>query len=532
MDLLGNPVFLLLVVILAGEAVGRVRLGAFSLGSSAILFVALVFGDLGYVLPLDFQELGLLLFIYSIGLEAGPGFVSSFRSMGLRLTAGALTIVCTGLLAALGCSLLLDLDADTTAGVLAGALTSTPGLAVAVENAGAGGAPAAYGVTYVFGVVGVIVWVKLLPRLLRIEPRADEEALAAEEQADHPVMTFRHLKLTNPNLFGRTVAEIGLQRVARVTITRLLRAGATEPVLVYGDTRLADGDRLRVVGRPDDLDKVSLFLGHAIEDSIQFNRVLTSRTIVLSKRELVGTTLGVLNLRTTCNVQVSRIVRSGVELPPDANLRLHMGDVLHVVGGERSLRNVSRVFGNDIGAAFAPSLLSILAGLLLGVLAGQLPLYFPFVGEFVLGSAGGVLLAGLVLGRLHNTGPFLWSVPAPTNGFLRDLGLMLFLATVGTRAGATIVPTVETQGLPLLLAGGAVTLAPLVVGTLVGRRLLGLPLLRLLGVLTGGMTSTPGLAATTTISAKPYASTAYATVYPAALMGMILAVKAVFLVLG
>ncbi len=530
MQLLHNPIFLLLVIILLGEALGQVRLKAFSLGSSAIIFVALVFGHYGLTLPGEFQTLGLALFIYSVGLQAGPGFLSSFRRQGMKLSLGALVMVLSGFLTTLACCWLFRFDADIGAGLFSGALTSTPGLAVAVEAVAKSRAPAAYGLTYCFGVVGVILFIKLLPRVLRVDIAAEEEALNREVTENYPPFSVHHIEVTNPNLFDKAVRDIFLKDIAPVVITRMLRKGASEPILVFGDTILRQGDRLRIAGREKDLQRAELFLGRSIDEEIAFNRGLTKKNIVVSKSEAVGHSLGSLNLAVVFNVQVTRITRNGIDLPAAGHSRLHLGDVLHVVGDENSLHNVTRMLGNDSRELYRINLLPILLGLLAGFLIGEIPLYLPGIGFFTLGTTGGVLLAGLVLSRLYKTGPILWEIPATANRFIRELGLVFFLAAVGTHTGETILHTLAQQGIPLLISGVLVTSAPLVISLVVCRYLLRIRFLRLLGVLTGGMTSTPGLVSASSLSDTPYAAAAYATVYPVALIGMILLTKILILV--
>ena len=532
MEMLGNPIFLLLLIVILGEALGTLRIGSFSFGSSAIIFVALAFGHFGYTLPSDLQTLGLVLFIYSVGLQAGPGFPASFKSHGLVLTLGALAMVAVGAVATVGCSWYFGFDAGTGAGLFAGAMTSTPGLAVAVEAAGYAAAPAAYGLAYSFGVVGVILFLNLLPKALKADPAAAEEELNRELAENKPPITYHHYEVTNPTLFHKRVAEIFLKSIAPVTITRLLRRGAAEPVLVSGETVLLEGDHLRVVGRENDLEKVQLYIGRRIEGEIEFNRVLAKKSIVVSKTDFVGRTLGFLNFREVFNVQVSRITRNGIDLPATVNTRLHLGDVLHVVGDERSLRNVTRLLGNDTKATYDVHPLSIFIGLWFGFFMGKVPLYFPFAGTFTLGTTGGVLLAGLFLSRLYKSGPFIWDIPSSTNSFIRNLGLSFFLAAVGTSAGATTLDTLRVHGFPLLLSGVVVTLAPLTAASVLCLVFLRIPFLRTLGVLAGGMTSTPGLASAASLSPSPYAAAAYATVYPVALIAMILFTKLIVLVLG
>lgn len=531
MTLLHNQIFLLLLIIILGEVLGKVRLWNLSLGPSAIIFVALAFGHFGVTLPSGVQTIGLAMFIYSVGLQAGPGFSSSFRSHGLMMALTVIVMAVTGTLVTLACCRLFGFDAGIGAGLLSGAMTSTPSLAAAVEVVGHAQAPAAYGVTYGFGVVGVAVAIKLLPRLMRINLKEEEKQLSGELALINPPITFCHLEVNNPNLFGKRIDQIYLKEIAPVTLTRLLRLGADEPVLVSADTELHAGDRLRVVGRPGDLEKITLLIGSRVEGEIAFDRMLTKKSIVFSKRRFVGTTLGYFNFRETFNVQVARITRSGIDLVPDAHTRLHLGDVLHVVGDEKALRNISRMLGNDLKATYEISLLPILVGLLFGLLLGRISVPLPLLGPFTLGTTGGTLLAGLLLGARYQTGPLIWDVPAAGNRLIRDLGLALFMASVGTSAGASFLATIHERGLALVFSGVLVTLLPVVLGAAMGLWLFRVRFLRLLGVLVGGMTSASGLAAAETLSKSTFAPAAYATVYPVALLSKILAVKILLILL-
>lgn len=531
MTLLHNQIFLLLLIIILGELLGRLKLWNLSLGPSAIIFVALTFGHFGVTLPAGIQTIGLAMFIYAVGLQAGPGFVSSFRSHGLAMALTVLVMALTGTLVTLACCKLFGFDAGTGAGLLAGAMTSTPSLAAAVEIVGSAQAPAAYGVTYGFGVVGVALTIKLMPRLMGIVLKKEEQLLSDELAQTNPPITFHHIEVNNPNLFGKRIDEIFLRELTPVTVTRLLRQGASEPILVSATTQLEEGDHLRVVGRIDDLHKVEMFIGKPIEGEIAFDRMLIKKSIVVSKRRFVGTTLGYFNFRETFNVQVARMTRSGIDLVPDGNTRLHLGDVLHFVGDERALRNISRMLGNDSKSTFDISLLPILVGLLLGLLLGRITLPLPLVGPLTLGTTVGTLLAGLLLGALYQTGPLIWDLPQAGNRLIRDLGLALFMAAVGTAAGGSFVVTLKEQGASLLVSGMLVTLMPLLLAAALGYWLLRIRFLRLLGVLVGGMTSASGLAAASSLSKTTYAPSAYATVYPVALIGKILAVKILLLLL-
>lgn len=531
MGLLHNTIFLLLLVIIIGGYLGKLKFKNFSLGSSAIIFVALVFGHFGMTLPREFQTLGLVLFIYSIGLQAGPGFLTSFKQQGLNLSIGAAAIVFLGFVSTLAGALIMNYNASMAAGIFAGALTSTPGLAVAVEFAAGKTAPTAYGVTYAFGVVGVILFVKLIPQIMRVNIQKEEELCFADLEQASPKVVHWHLEISNPNLFGKLVRDIHLDNIAHVSITRLKRADSGEVELCTGNTVLNQGDHIRVVGTEENLKRAELFLGKQIQGDIQFQGHLTKKKVLVTKREYVGKSFATVNFRHTYGVQVARITRNGIDLPAIGSMDIHFGDILHVVGPAENLKNVSNVLGDDVKAAYGTDVMSIIMGMCLGFLLGMIPIPLPVIGEISLGTTGGVLLAGLVLGYLHNTGPIVWEIPVPANNFIRELGLVVFLATVGTRAGETIVATVQAQGLGLFLTGIMVTLVPLVFGFLICRYVLKIRFLYTLGVITGGITSTPGLASTQSLTNTPFASSAYATVYPVALVGMILGTKFLVIIL-
>jgi putative transport protein len=448
---------------------------------------------------------------------------------GLSLSLGALFMILAGLLTALVCKAWFGFSKEITAGLFAGALTSTPGLAVAVELAHSNSVPAAYGVAYAFGVVGVVLVVKLLPKVMRTNIAREEETLERELRALHPQMEFTHLRVTNPALCTAPVWKVLPRDVADVTITRVLRAGRCAPELATAETVLGMNDTIRAVGTREALSDAEAIVGIEVEADLTFNSTLIKRKILLSRVDVAGKTLRALNLGRAYGVQVSRITRNGFDCPAGPNVRLQHGDVLHVVGKPESLENVKKLLGDDVRALFATSVMTLLAGLFCGIAFGSVPLYLPGAGVFTLGSTGGVLLAGLFFGAMRQVGPVITELPSTSNALIRDLGLGLFLAVVGTAAGASFLPTLREYGFQLFLAGAVMTLTPMIVGVPMCTRVLRIPFLRMLGVITGGMTSTPGLAAASSLSATSYPATAYASVYPVALVGMIMSTKIIML---
>lgn len=529
MDLLSNPVFLLLAVILSGYLLGRIKLRGFSLGASGVVFSGLAFGLAGVSLPPVIQSLGLILFIYSVGQQAGPGFFHSMRHGGLALSFGVLGMIATGLAVTLGLGEWFGFSRDIKAGLFAGALTSTPSLAVAVEMAHESQAPAAYGVAYLFGVIGVVMIVKLMPGMLRVNIRQEEERLEQELIKLHPQVNFTHLTVNNPNICSGPLSHVLPERMAGVTITRILRKGERSPQLATAESVLSMDDLVRVVGTDDMLHQAEIIIGPRVETDLAFNSELIKKEILLSRKEVAGKTLRALNLGHVYGVQVSRITRNGLDCPAGANVRLNQGDILHVVGHPEALDNVRTLLGDDVRALFVVNAAVILFGLLCGMLLGTIPLYLPGLGTFSFGPTGGVLLAGLGFGAMRTIGPMVTELPATTAVMLRDLGLGLFLAVVGTKAGTTLLPTMAQYGASLFLAGTIITLVTALAGIPICAVILRIPFLRMTGVVAGGMTSTTGLDAASSLSPTTYAATAYATVYPAALIGKIMATKIIML---
>ncbi len=528
-ELFNNPVFLLLAVILCGYGLGRIRLKTLSLGSAAIIFAGLAFGLADYGLPPVLQSLGLSLFIFAVGQQAGPGFVHSMRREGFTLILGTLGMIAVGLGVALLLKSWLGFSPDITAGLFAGALTSTPSLAVAVEMSHDSQAPAAYGVTYLFSVIGVVLLVRLMPWTLGVSIRQEEERLEQEMALLHPQVDFTHLRVTNQNLCAGPLRQVLPEGMAGVTITRVLRSGARAPELATAESVLNIGDLVRVVGTRDMLHQAEVIIGPAVEADLTFNSLLVKKEILLSRKDVAGKTLRALNLTHVYGVQVSRITRNGFDCPAGANVRLRQGDVVHVVGHPEALENVKKLLGDDVRELYVVSVAVILSGLFCGMLLGTIPLYLPGLGLFTLGPTGGILLAGLGFGAIRQIGPMVTELPPTATTMLRDLGLGLFLAVVGTKAGATLVPTMTQYGPALILAGAAVTVSTALAGAALCLLALRVPFLRTLGVVAGGMTSTTGLDAAAGVSPTTYAATAFATVYPVALIGKIVATKIIML---
>lgn len=515
-----QPLLALLLIISLGYVIGRITVKGFSLDSSAILFVALLAGHLGIILPELFKTLGLALFIYAIGLQAGPSFFRLFRRDGMKMNLLAIAIVAVGALATFLAARLLKLDAALASGIFTGALTSTPGLAAAQEATGSSLTSIGYGVAYPFGVVLVILFIKLLPRLLRVDPR--QEARCEEQANVGEALLTQQVEVTNPALDGKTLAKIDFQAVSGATISRLLRDGRV--TIPHGSTPLRVNDIVRVVGTARALGTAELLLGR--RSAVDFPAAdVTVGQFVATNQRLVGQSIAAIDLAARHNATVTRIHRNDIELPARAQQKLEWGDRVTVVGERAAMPALRELFGDDLKQVHAGNIYAIILGIAFGILLGMIPVSIGRVIHFKMGLSGGVLLAGLILGNRSRTGFIVWRAPAAIVNFLRETGLVFFLAVVGCESGRQLLEVLGRHGIGLILATVLVALAPMALVTLIAHRLLGIGLLPLAGLLAGGMTSTPGLGTAASFSDSPTPMMIYASVYPIAMIGMILFVR-------
>lgn len=522
---LEHPYFALFVIICLGFIIGNIKIKGVSLDVSAIIFVALVFGHMGIQMPDILEKIGLILFIYTIGLQAGPGFFDSFQANGRHLVLLATIVILSSALCTYLAVLFFGLDMPMALGLLTGALTSTPGLATAIEvqPAGASLVSIGYGVAYPFGVIGVILFVKLYPRLSR---RPIAEAEAAFDKANfslNPVINYLHVRIENDNVIGKSLRELKLRTMTNTVVSRIMHRG--EAIVPTPLTLLQKGDLVRIVGTDEALNRAVVLLGTITKEEIPLKEGYTVQSILVTNKEVIGKDLGSLNLYRNYQATITRIRRSGIDFTPNHTTRLMMGDKLTVACTTDNFKQVATSLGNDDKKLSDTDFFPIATGIVLGVLLGKFSLNFGDSFTFSLGLTGGILMVAMILSRIGRTGPIIWTMSGSANQLLRQLGLMLFLATVGTKAGAQIVDTYHAYGLQLFLIGGALTLIPMILAVAASYFFPPMNLLTLLGTLTGAMTSTPGLAATDSMTHSNAPAIAYATVYPIAMVLLVICVQ-------
>lgn len=522
-DLLQSSYFSVFLIVALGFMLGRIKIKGLSLDVSAVIFIALAFGHLGVSIPKELGNFGLVLFIFTIGIQAGPGFFDSFRTKGKTLILITVLIIASACLTAVGLKYAFGIDTPSIVGLIAGSLTSTPGLAVAIDSTQSPQASIAYGIAYPFGVIGVILFVKLLPKLLRVNLEEEAKRLEKERRGQFPELKNSLFKVTNKAAFGRTLMQINVRGNTGAVVSRL-RSGE-DIILPAANTVLKEGDVIQAVGSEEALSNLAILIGEREEGELPLIHTQMIESILLTKKDMIGKQLGDLNLQANFGCTVTRIRRSGIDLSPSPELALKFGDKLMVVGEKDGVQAVARLLGNDEKSLSDTDFFPIAMGIVLGVLFGKINLSFGSGISFSPGLTGGVLMMALFLSAIGKTGPVLWSMSGHANQLLRQLGLLLFLAEVGTSAGKNLVSTFQESGFLLFGVGALITIVPMFMAAIVGRVVFKISMLDLLGTITGGMTSTPGLAAADSMTDSNIPGVAYATVYPIAMVVLILFIQ-------
>lgn len=521
-----HSIFILTLAIASGIFLShRLKFKGITLGITWILFCAIAFSHFGMhldpVVETFAKDFGLILFVYSIGLQVGPSFFSSFGKGGIKLNLLAMTVVFLGCATAYLISVLSGVDIATMTGVLFGAVTNTPGLGAAqqaftdITGSANPNIASGYAMAYPLGVVGIITVILAMRWFFRIKLEDEEARLVSESEVQKEIK-YIDVLLVNPQVEGAHIRDLSQLCHMNLIVSRLVRPTG-EDELPDVDTVLHVGDRIRVVVDKEN-EKSVLLLGMETslpEDSNQ-QAHLVSRHVVVTKPELNGKRIGDLNVRATYHVSITRIRRAGIELLATRDLYLQLGDRITVVGEERAVNKVEQLFGNSTKRLDVPNLASIFLGIALGVVAGMLPIMLPGLSQpFKLGIAGGSLIVAILMGCF---GPKLHVITYTTssaNLMIREIGIALFLAAVGFGAGKTFIPTLLDGGYVWIGFGVIITLLPLLIVGVIGRMWLKLDYFTLMGLLAGSTTNPPALAYATTVStANDRSAVAYSTVYP------------------
>lgn len=519
MEILKNEYVAFFAIVALGILLGKIKIKGISLDVSAIIFVALIFGHFGVVLPDIFQKIGLIFFIYSVGIQAGPGFFESFRKDGVRLISVSAIAVLSAALVASIAAYVFDIDFKLAVGLFSGAMTSTPGLAAAIESTNSSLASIGYGIAYPFGVLAVILFVKISPKLFKVNIADEEKQYADEVKADYPGIIHKNFVVENKNVFNKTLGELRIRTMTKTNISRVLHN--EEAFTPTAKTYLYEGDIVKAVGTVNDLEKVQLLIGKETKTRIPLSKQFVVQSVLVTNEKVINKSLSEIGLLEQYNATATSIRRAGIDLTPDASSKLRFGDKITIACGDQNIASVKKLFGDSKKRLADLDFLPVSIGILVGVLIGKISI--PIFGlNFSLGLTGGVLLAAIVLSRVGKTGNIVWNVSGSSNQLLRKLGLIFFLVAVGTDAGGNLMNTISAGGFTYFGVGAIVTLLPMVLTMIIGRFLLKINFLVLVGALTGAMTSTPALSAVEPMADSNAPKIAYASVYPFALVLIII----------
>ena len=525
---IAHSILLFAVVIALGLYLAKFKVKGVSIGSTWILFVGIILSHFGLrsnPIVLSFmKDFGLILFVFSIGLQVGPGFFSAFKKDGVKLNLLSTALVLLAVIVTVAIHFITKESIFTMTGVMSGAVTNTPGLGAAQQTLSdsgvAGVSPttlaSAYAVAYPIGVLGVIFLLILSKSLFKIDLDHEREALDKEQDTGDTARRM-HCQVSNPAIYGKTLKEIVADMGDRFVVSRILHDGKiTTP---GPQTVFHEGDKLLIVTDHKDVDTVRIIFGEEVplhqEDWNRMDSHMVPRKLTITNTSLTGKRLYQLGFRKKYNVTVTRVIRSGIELVARPALILQMGDSIIVVGTEEDIEAASKVVGNKPERLSHPNLVPIFFGIALGVIFGSLPIAIPGIPQPVkLGLAGGPLIIAILLGYFGPRLKITTYTTTSANMMLREIGISFFMAAVGLDAGKTFVSSITAGGYWWILYGALITLIPIATIILLSRLVFKLNFYEICGLVSGGTTDPAVLSFAQNLYGTDYASINYATVYP------------------
>ena len=522
------------IVIAIGVYLGKIKIGGISLGVTFVLFAGILAGHVGFTGPKEIltfvQDFGLILFVFMIGLQVGPGFFESFKKGGVTLNMLSASAILLNILVMFGCYYLFFDTSNPNnlpmmIGTLYGAVTNTPGLGAANEallSVFPNGAPSianGYACAYPLGVVGIIGATILIKYICKINTADEEEQLNEEDAANpHAKAHNMHLRVENAYITGRTLREVSEFLNRDIVCSRLLHNG--EVSIPNSKTKFEVGDELLVVCAEADAEAIKAFIGPEVEaewdrekDEVQH---FVSRRIIVTRPEMNGKTLGKMHFSSVYGVNVTRISRQGMDIFAGRNHHFHVGDKILVVGPEENVNRVAEIMGNSVKRLDAPNIATIFIGIMVGIIFGSLPFAIPGMPvPLKLGIAGGPLIIAILIGRFGYRMKLVTYTTTSANMMLREIGLVLFLASVGIKAGAGFWDTVvQGDGLKYVGCGFLITVIPILIIGTIARLKFKFNYFTIMGMLAGTYTDPPALAYANASCSKEAPAVGYSTVYP------------------
>ncbi len=527
---IGHSILLMSFVIAAGIQLGKIKIFGISLGVTLVLFVGIIMGHFGITIDPSvihfFQEFGLILFVYSVGMQVGPGFFSSFRQGGITLNMLACGIILLGVLTTVTIHFVTGLPMSTMVGILSGAVTNTPGLGAAQQaysdmyGVSDSTIATGYAVAYPLGVIGIILSTIIIRYVFKVSFQKENEQLEKEEASHAHGAIPISLIVKNPAVFGKSVGELSsLLEHREFVISRIWRDSDKKIDIVSSSTVLNENDKIFVITTEADAETVKTFIGEEIDMErkqwIRMESQFINRRILITKPELNGKHLGELQLRKLYGINITRVNRAGMDLVARPNLTLQVGDRVNVIGTETAVANVEKVLGNSMKRLNEPNLIAIFVGIGLGIILGSLPIWIPGIPQpLKLGLAGGPLVVSILISRFGYHYKLITYSTQSANLMLREIGITMFLACVGLGAGDGFVETIVNGGYAWVGYGFIITIVPLLIIGFIARYFYKINYFTLMGLIAGSTTDPPALAYSNATAGNDAPAVGYATVYP------------------
>lgn len=548
-----HSILLLAFVIGVGLYLARFKVKGVSLGSTWILFIGILMGHLGFRCDIDIlhfvKEFGLILFVFSIGLQVGPGFFHSFKSGGVKMNLIAVMNILLAVAITYAISAITGEDLKTMVGVMSGAVTNTPGLGAAqqtfVDGAVAGGVShmaaakssevlaSAYAVAYPIGVIGVIAVIILFKAIFKIDHKKELQAIKDSDKQAELNARRMHVEVDNPAIYGKTLGQVQNEFSCAFVASRIMKGDRVS--FAMPDTVLEEGDKLLLVTSQPEVDRLRIIFGkevplHVVDWEVKAPDMVTRR-IVVTQSSLTGKKLKDLHFRSAYSVNITRVIRAGVELVARGDLYLQVGDGLIVVGPEEKIDQMAAEVGNSNDALNKPYLVPIFIGIVLGIILGMIPIHFPGIPQAIkLGLAGGPLIVAILLGHFGPKYKITTYTTTSANLMVREIGISLFLAAVGIGAGENFWSSIVGGGYWWILYGAAITIIPLCITFIVARAVCKLNFYQICGLISGSCTNPPVLAFAQGMYGSDYTSVNYATVYPLSMFMRVLVAQVLVLI--
>ena len=525
---IAHSIFIIAITIAVGILLGKIKIGGISLGVTLILFTGIALSHFKVLVDpaiLNFvKEFGLILFVFSIGMQVGPGFFSSFKKGGVTMNLLATMIVLLGCATAIIIHFVTGEDLVVMTGILCGAVTNTPGLGAAQQTysdvMGSANPDIAlgYAMAYPLGVLGIIGSMVAIRYIFRIKLDRENYKIDQESAKAGGVTTKISVEVHNNAIFGKSIEQLhGLIEKSFVISRMYHSSGRIE--IPTSQSVLSEGDKLLIITSSDSVEAITSFIGKSIDMTfdqwLDLDSQLIMKKVVITRSEINGKTLSELKVRSLFGVNITRVTRSGVDLVADGELELQIGDRVLVVGDESSVEGLARYFGNSLKRLREPHLITIFFGIAIGVLFGSIPFMLPGIPQPVkLGLAGGPLIIAILISRFGYKLGFITYTTQSANIMLREVGISLFLAAVGLGAGENFVETLLEGGYKWVGYGFMITVIPLLIVSVLARFIYKQNYFTIIGLIAGSTTDPPALAYSNSISASNYPAVAYATVYP------------------